>query len=89
MPLAVQPATVRPPLKWAGGKRLQVPYLRTVWESHASRRLVEPFCGELTVTLGLSPNRALVNDANPHLITVHFLDAPRRVSCTEDRTSGA
>jgi DNA adenine methylase len=71
MPLAAQPATRRPPLKWAGGKRWQVPYLRPLWESHAGRRLVEPFCGGLAVTLGLSPSRALVNDANPHLINFY------------------
>src|SRR3977135_3547562 len=71
MVLAAQPATLRPPLKWAGGKRWQVPYLRQLWESHAGRRLVEPFCGGLAVTLGLSPSRALLNDANPHLINFY------------------
>ncbi len=71
MTLAAQPATLRPPLKWAGGKRWQVPYLRPLWESHAGRRLVEPFCGGLAVTLGLSPGRALLNDANPHLINFY------------------
>lgn len=63
-------SSLRPPLKWAGGKRWQVPYLRPLWEPHAKRRLVEPFCGGLAVTLGLMPGRALANDANPHLI--HF-----------------
>jgi DNA adenine methylase len=58
----------RPPLKWAGGKRWQVPHLRPLWEPHRDRRLVEPFCGGLAVTLGLMPKRALLNDANPHLI---------------------
>jgi DNA adenine methylase len=71
MPLATGPAAFRPPLKWAGGKRWQVPYLRPLWESHAGRRLVEPFCGGLAVTLGLSPRRALLNDANPHLINFY------------------
>src|SRR5438067_306466 len=71
MPVVAQPDTFRPPLKWAGGKRWQVPYLRPLWESYASRRLVEPFCGGLAVTLGLSPGRALVNDANPHLINFY------------------
>ncbi len=70
MPTIALPAPLRPPLKWAGGKRWQVPYLRPLWEPHARRRLVEPFCGGLAVTLGLSPNRALLNDANEHLI--HF-----------------
>jgi DNA adenine methylase len=63
--------TLRPPLKWAGGKRWQVPYLRPLWESHAERRLVEPFCGGLAVTLGLLPGRALLNDANEHLINFY------------------
>src|SRR5436190_3625236 len=59
---------LRPPLKWAGGKRWQVPYLLGFWERHSSCRLVEPFCGGLAVALGLRPERALLNDANRHLI---------------------
>jgi DNA adenine methylase len=62
---------VRPPLKWAGGKRWQVPHVADYWRSHASLRLVEPFCGGLAVTLGLRPDRALLNDANPHLINFY------------------
>jgi DNA adenine methylase len=60
-----------PPLKWAGGKRWLVPYLESVWSGHASCRLVEPFCGGLAVALGLNPERALLNDANPHLINFY------------------
>lgn len=71
MPAARQPARLRPPLKWAGGKRWQVPHLQRLWEPHAHRRLVEPFCGGLAVTLGLTPARALLNDANPHLINFY------------------
>jgi DNA adenine methylase len=61
----------RPPLKWAGGKRWQVPHLRKLWAPHAHRRLVEPFCGGLAVALGLAPANALLNDANPHLINFY------------------
>ncbi len=60
-----------PPLKWAGGKRWQVPHLRPLWRAHAHRRLVEPFCGGLAVALGLMPARALLNDINPHLINFY------------------
>ena len=60
-----------PPLKWAGGKRWQVPHLLPLWRAHDRRRLVEPFCGGLAVALGLLPNRALLNDANPHLINFY------------------
>lgn len=60
-----------PPLKWAGGKRWQVPAIEPLWRPHASRRLVEPFCGGLAVALGLAPERALLNDVNPHLISFY------------------
>jgi hypothetical protein len=55
-------ATVRPPLKWAGGKRWQVSELYPYWKKESHRRLVEPFCGGLAVTLGLMPPKALLND---------------------------
>jgi len=61
----------RPPLKWAGGKRWLVPHLKPLWLNHSHRRLVEPFCGGLAVTLGLSPKNALVNDVNEHLINFY------------------
>lgn len=38
---------LRPPLKWAGGKRWLVPRLAPIWERYGRRRLVEPFCGGL------------------------------------------
>lgn len=62
---------VRPPLKWAGGKRWQVPHLVKYWAAEKHRRLVEPFAGGLAVTLGLMPERALLNDINPHLINFY------------------
>jgi len=60
-----------PPLKWAGGKRWQAPHLGPLWKPHAYRRLVEPFCGGLAVALGLAPERAVLNDINPHLISFY------------------
>src|SRR5438045_7468393 len=60
-----------PPLKWAGGKRWQLPHLRKHWERESHRRLVAPFCGGLAVTLGLKPERALLNDVNPHLLNFY------------------
>jgi len=69
--LPVITESLRPPLKWAGGKRWQVPYLREYWNREKYRRLVEPFCGGLAVTLGLVPERAVLNDINPHLINFY------------------
>ena len=63
--------TVRPPLKWAGGKRWLVPDLRALWRGYTRRRLIEPFCGGLAIALGLNPRRALLNDVNPHLINFY------------------
>lgn len=63
---------LRPPLKWVGGKRWQISHVRPLWENSSGRRLVEPFCGGLAVTLGLLPDRALANDANSHLINFYL-----------------
>jgi DNA adenine methylase len=62
---------VRPPLKWAGGKRWQVEHVVGYWKQNNNRRLVEPFCGGLAVTLGLMPQRALLNDINAHVINFY------------------
>ncbi len=70
-PSATPRITLKPPLKWAGGKRWQLPHLKPYWLSHQQRRLVEPFCGGLAVTIGLDPQHALLNDVNPHLINFY------------------
>ncbi len=64
-----------PPLKWAGGKRWLVSRLYALWRVHQDKRLVEPFAGGLAIVLGLRPKRALLNDANEHLIA--FTSASR------------
>lgn len=73
--LFATPATgrraLKPLLKWPGGKRWLVRHLHPIWERHRHRRLVEPFCGGLAVTLGLLPEVALLNDINRHLINFY------------------
>ena len=69
--LAPTSPPLRPPLKWAGGKRWLVPELNAIWERHPRCRLVEPFCGGLAVALGLVPDRALLNDVNPHPVNFY------------------
>ena len=64
-------SNLKPPLKWAGGKRWLVPHLKPIWAAHSGRRLVEPFCGGLAVTLGLMPACALLNDLNRHLVNYY------------------
>jgi DNA adenine methylase len=62
---------LKPPLKWVGGKRWLVPLLRPIWWPHQTRRMVEPFAGGIGVSLGLQPERALLNDINPYLISFY------------------
>ena len=64
---------LKPPLKWAGGKRWLLPHLMPLWAPYQDKRLVEPLCGGLAVTLGLMPQSALLNDINSHLIN-YFLN---------------
>ena len=74
---------LRPPLKWAGGKRWLVPHLKPLWERAGGddRRLVEPLCGGLAVSLALRPKRALLNDLNPH--NVNFYRWLKRGLCLD------
>ena len=65
-------ATMKPPLKWAGGKRWLVPELMRLWQPYKDRSYVEPFCGGLAGALGLLPPKALLNDVNPHLINFYI-----------------
>lgn len=66
-----QVTPLRPPLKWAGGKRWLIPKLEKLWAKHSDSRLVEPFCGGLSVALGLQPQKALLNDVNSALVNFY------------------
>lgn len=64
-------SSLPPPLKWAGGKRWLAPHLLSLYEPHRHRRWVELFAGGLAAALALQPERALLNDINPHLINFY------------------
>lgn len=64
-------STIKPPLKWAGGKRWLASYICPLFENHKQKRLIEPFCGGLAITLNLMPKQTLLNDINPHLINFY------------------
>lgn len=59
-------------MKWPGGKRWLAPLIKELWLKSNATRLVEPFCGGLSISLTLKPNRAFLNDYNPHLMNLFF-----------------
>lgn len=67
----IETSNLSPLLKWAGGKRWLVPLLKSLYEPFKNERIVEPFVGGLSVTLGLMPSEALLSDRNPHLINFY------------------
>ena len=67
----VEQVPLRPILKWAGGKRWLVEHIQPIWSRFSNRRLVEPFCGGLAVSIHLQPTMALANDINIHLINFY------------------
>ncbi len=81
---------LRPALKWAGGKRWLLPRLRELWIGASAPRLVEPFCGGLSVALGLMPSQALLNDINPHAINFYrWLKKGLRIDLDMSNEAGA
>jgi len=65
---------LRPYLKWAGGKRRVVPFLKPhLCALPRPRRLVEPFVGSASVALALGTefDSLWLNDRNPDLVDLH------------------
>lgn len=61
-------STLKPFLKWAGGKQRLLPHLREVLPP--GKRLIEPFLGAGSVFLGTDYPEYLLGDANPDLMAV-------------------
>jgi DNA adenine methylase len=60
-----------PPLKCQGIKTKLVPAIQRIADSREFSRWVEPFCGSCVVALNIQPKRALLCDANPHIIRLY------------------
>lgn len=72
-----QMSTVQiPPLKIQGIKTKAIPFIQDSIDWRGSGRWIEPFVGSAVVPLNIKPERALLGDANPHLI--RFYEAIRR-----------
>lgn len=77
--------SLKPFLKWAGGKRWLTGKLKRLWTLAEKPRVIEPFCGGLSVSLWLRPEKAVLNDLNPWLINLYrwvqqglIIDIPMR-----------
>jgi len=60
-----------PPLKCQGIKTKLVPTIQKIAEIGNFSRWVEPFCGSCVVALNIQPKKALLCDANPHIIRLY------------------
>lgn len=62
-----------PPIKCQGIKTKLVPFItRSLkWPGEGGGRWIEPFMGSGVVALNLAPERALLTDANPHIINFY------------------
>lgn len=75
--------TLRPFLRWAGGKQMLIrPILARMGDRASLDNYFEPFVGAASVFLALAPKRAVLADANPHLIGCYesVRDAPEAVA---------
>jgi DNA adenine methylase len=62
---------MKPFIKWAGGKRWLAPRLKEFYERSHKIGWCEPCVGAGAAVLHIGPERALLNDANPHLINLY------------------
>jgi hypothetical protein len=67
----VQQDVTGPFLKWPGGKRWLVPWLKKFIGELAFDRYFEPFLGGGALFFALSPRRSVLSDINPDLINVY------------------
>jgi DNA adenine methylase len=74
MPVAAarEPTNDCPPfLRWAGSKRKLLPKLRDFW-TNDHKRYVEPFAGSACLFFALNPQKAIIGDLNPELISTYI-----------------
>ncbi len=60
-----------PPIKCQGIKTKLVPFILANIQWAGEGRWVEPFLGSGVVAFNVAPKRALLNDINPHIITLY------------------
>lgn len=69
-----------PPIKSQGIKTKLVPWIESITPRCIQGRWIEPFTGTGVVAFNLAPRRALLCDANPHLVNFYNAIADDRIS---------
>jgi DNA adenine methylase len=62
---------MKPPLKWAGGKRWLAPLLKPVFDHYQNHRWCEPFAGSAALAFIYEPTSVYLNDNLPPLINFY------------------
>ncbi len=75
-----------PPLKIQGIKTRAVPFIRDSLAWSGPGRWIEPFVGSAVVPFNIKPERALLGDANPHLIRFYAAIQKGTVTAATVRT---
>lgn len=65
--------TMKPIFRWVGGKRRQVVLVQRLLSllEEYPQKIIEPFCGAASMSLGLGFTEATINDRNPGLINFY------------------
>lgn len=66
-PLPQPRASLSPLLKWSGGKRSEIPFIKSAYPN-GIRRVIEPFSGGAAVSFDLNPDRIVLNDLSAGLV---------------------
>ena len=76
-----QRPALRPLLKWSGGKRSEIPFLKSAYPSQI-HRVIEPFSGGAAVSFDLNPDHVVLNDLSKGLVDFYrtMKDAKRRAA---------
>ena len=69
----------KPFLKWAGGKHYAIDNINA-FKPNNSKRLVEPFVGSASVSIGININKFLLCDVNQDLVSLykHLVSDPKK-----------
>lgn len=62
--------SLKPLLKWSGGKRGEIPFLKSAYPP-GIKRVIEPFSGGAAVSFDLNPDKVILNDLSRGLVAFY------------------